>query len=164
MSGALSESLAHVLILLTNLNPSGGSSTPQFLFFLHSLTNPTQADSGTKIWRASKRQLERFDFRSRRRRQNFLDPSVSHDLMRQESAAFVLKPGNVLVIQIRSVWNLTLKAARKKNDNAAPYADCSFLHFLQRISRGYRQEYDNLDTSSRPSTAIRTSHRPLTIS
>lgn len=92
-SGAPSHFLAHILILLTNFSPSGVFSTPQFLLFLHSLSNPTQAYSGTKIRRASKRQLERLHFRSRRRRQNFLDPSVSHDLMRRGSAAFVLKPG-----------------------------------------------------------------------
>lgn len=86
VSGAPSHFLAHILILLTKFS----SPPPQFLFFLHSLTNPKQADSGTKIWHASKRQLERFDFRSRRRRQNFWDPFVSHDLMRRESAAFVL--------------------------------------------------------------------------
>lgn len=86
-SGAPSRSLAHVLILLTNFRPSG-SFTPPFLLFLHSLTNPAQPDSRTKIGGAPKRQLERLDFRSRRRQQNFLDSSVSHDLMRRDGSAW----------------------------------------------------------------------------
>lgn len=96
-SGAPSHFLAHILILLTNFSPSGGSSTPpRFLLFLRLLTNPTQADSGTKIQRAWKRQLERLHFRSRRRRQNFLDRSVSRDPMRRERAPFEQKPGACL--------------------------------------------------------------------